>query len=390
MTFNNALPFMQTQLYDNIEAVPAEVWGALAGTGSVAMSRDFWSVIERSGLNDFQYRHVLLRDDAGGPLGLYSFYTVTTDIAIFAPPSLRGLLGVVRRVFPNFLKLKMLECGTPITIVSPPFVKVLSLSDREMVDQIAETLIETARREGHLLIVVRDFEQEAQALREDFARHGYHWIDSLPNTYLTVSWPDPQAYLRAMRSYYRSKLLKHRKRNLEAGVSHALRDDFADLAETLCGQWMMVHENAKEFQREVLTPGFYRELSERMGPLTKVLLFYRYGELVAHALLLQDGKMLRWLYVGRETPENDGLYLYIAATVVDTAIELGAKRLEMGLTTYSIKQDLGAQVVPIGMALRATWSWLNPFVGWGYRVLNSVPEPEPRPIFKAESNGTSR
>ncbi|AOV17450.1 hypothetical protein BJI67_10620 [Acidihalobacter aeolianus] len=381
---------MQTQLYDSIDAVPAEAWDALAGMGSAAMSRDFWSVLERSGLNDFQYRHVLLRDDAGTPAGLYSFYTVTTDIAIFAPPFLRGLLGAVRRVFPNFLKWKMLECGTPITIVSPPFVRTPLLQEREMVDRIAETLLQTARREGHLLIVVRDFEHEAQALRTDFARHGYHWIDSLPNTYLSVRWSDPEAYLRAMRSYYRSKLLKHRKRNIESGVSHELRDDFSDLAETLCAQWMVVHENAKEFQREVLTPRFYRELSECMGARSKALLFYREGKLAAHALLLQDGDLVRWLYVGRETPENDGLYLYIAATVVETAIELGAKRLEMGLTTYSIKQDLGAEVVPIGMALRATRGWLNPFVGWGYGVLNSVPEPEPRSIFKASGDDVAR
>lgn len=381
---------MQTQIYSSIDAVPADVWDVLSATGSTAMSRDFWSVVEYSGLNDFRYRHVLVRDDLGTPVGLYSFYEVTTDIAIFAPPFLRRLLRAVRRIFPNFLKWKMLECGTPITIVSPPFVKTPLLSDREMVDCVASTLLQTARSEGCLLIVVRDFEHEAQALRTDFSRHGFHWISSLPNTYLSVRWPDHETYLRSMRSYYRSKLLKHRKRNCDACVSHELRDDFAHLADSLYAQWKAVYESAKEFQREVLTPVFYQELSERMGSRSKVLLFYREGQLAAHALLLQDGEMLRWLYVGRVSPENDGLYLYIAATVVETAIELGAKRLEMGLTTYSIKQDLGADVVPIGMALRATWGWLNPFVGWGYRVLNSVPELEPRAIFKSISDGVAR
>lgn len=373
---------MQTRLFDSIDEVPADVWDGLAGKGSVAVSRAFWSVLERSGLNDFRYRYAVLYDDAGAPAGLYTFYSVTTDIAIFAPAPLRGLLEIVRRVFPGFLKLKMLECGTPITIVSPPYVKTASLSSREMVDRMAEVLLRTARHEGHLLIVARDFEEEDRILLNEFARHGFHWIESLPNTYFTVRWADPQAYLQAMRSYYRSKLLKHRRRNVEAGVRHELVDDFADHAEMLCTQWMVVYTHAKEFQREVLTPAFYRELSQRMGPMSKVLLFYRDSELLGHALLLLDGELLRWLYVGRETPDNDGLYLYVAATVVETAIELGAKRLEMGLTTYSIKQDLGAEVVPIGMALRATREWMNPFVGWGYGLLNSVPKPDPRNVFK--------
>jgi len=36
---------------------------------------------------------------------------------------------------------------------------------------------------------------------------------------------------------------------------------------------------------------------------------------------------------------NDSLYLYVVQAVIQTTIELGAKRLEMGLTTYPIKQD---------------------------------------------------
>jgi hypothetical protein len=35
------------------------------------------------------------------------------------------------------------------------------------------------------------------------------------------------------------------------------------------------------------------------------------------------------------------------------------------------------------MALRATWSFINPFVGLGYRLLNHIPETRPRPVFKA-------
>jgi len=76
------------------------------------------------------------------------------------------------------------------------------------------------------------------------------------------------------------------------------------------------------------------------------------------------------------------LYIYIAYAVIETAIHLGARRLEMGLTTYAIKQDLGAEVVPIHMALRATWGWINPFVGLGYRLMNRIPATHPRAVFK--------
>ena len=379
---------MRTTVFDSLSAIPSHDWDRLCQYGSVAMSRAFWELIERSGMNDFTYRYIVGYSESE-PVVIAAVYTVTTDIAIFAPPVVRRLLDGVRKVLPNFLKWKMLECGTPITISSPPYIRSASISDEIVIEALNRDFRLLAKRERCLIIVVRDFEPNAHHLRESFRRLGYHWTDSLPNTYMDIRWRTPQAYQASMRSYFRSKLNKHLKRNLEAGVRHELVDNFAPLADTLCAQWMEVHTHASEFQREVLTPTFYRELPACMGALTKVLLFYRGDALVGHALLLMDGDMLRWLYVGREVAENDSLYIYVAEKVVEAAIQLGAKRLEMGLTTYPIKQDLGAEVVPIKLAIRASWGVINPFVGLGYALLNKVPHPSPRQVFKAAGQETA-
>jgi hypothetical protein len=111
-------------------------------------------------------------------------------------------------------------------------------------------------------------------------------------------------------------------------------------------------------------------------------LFYQQQELVGHALLLLDGGLLRWLYVGRKQAANDSLYLYVCHKVIETAILLGAKRLELGLTTYSIKQDMGAQVVPINMAVRGVSSIINPWVGLVYPLMNHTPNISNKWIFK--------
>ena len=112
-----------------------------------------------------------------------------------------------------------------------------------------------------------------------------------------------------------------------------LVEDFAPLADELCRQWLIVHERANEFQREVLTPAFYRELSLGLEGAAKVLRFFREDVFVGHALLLHDRDTLRWLYFGRAEPINDSLYLYVAQAVIETAINLKVRRLEMGLTT---------------------------------------------------------
>ncbi|WP_264753759.1 GNAT family N-acetyltransferase [Ferrovum myxofaciens] len=239
-----------------------------------------------------------------------------------------------------------------------------------------------ARKEGQLLIVIRDFESNAQNFQSQFKKLGYYWAQMIPNTYMDIPWKSPEDYLNSMKSYYRSKLRKHLAINQAQGIRHELTSEFHHLAEQLCRQWLVVHHQADEFAREKLTPEFYHELSHQMGERSKALLNYKGDELVGHALLLQDGELLRWLYFGRETAVNDSLYIYVGWSVVHSAILLGAKQLELGLTTYPIKQDLGAQLEPIHIALRGTSNFINTFVGWFYPLLNRVPPIRNRNVFK--------
>ena len=346
-------------------------------------SRDFWKIAENSGLNDFRYRFALVSDEAGRPIALAGFYTVTTDIAIFAPLTLRNLLAKVRRLFPNFFKLRMLECGNPICVSSPPFATIDREMNGEIIATLAKLLQEIARTEGHLIVVMRDFEPEESSLQAELERRGYHWVDCFPNTYMDIIWETPEQYIASLKSYYRSKLLKYLRRNEQQQVHHELRNDFHDLADTLCRQWMVVHEQADEYQREVLTPRFYREFSQRLGDRSKVLLFYRRGELVGHALLLLDGDLLRWMYFGRNQAGNDNLYIYVGYTVIETAIRLGARRLQLGLTTYAVKRDLGATITPIYLAISSSRPFLNPLVGFLYPLLNRPPRLVNKRVFKA-------
>ena len=318
-------------------------------------------------------------DEADNPVALTSFYTITTDIAIFAPAKLRTLLSKVRRVFPDFLKFKMLECGTPISL-NKPFVASAAISNEKIIKALNKMLLGQAK--GHFLIVIRDFEPETRAIQPLFQQLGYHLVDSLPTTYMEIKWPTPEAYLSSMKSYYRSKLLKHLRINQQLGIRHELYDDFAHLADILCDQWLVVHNSASEYQREILTPEFYREFSAKLGERSKTILFYCNDELIGHALLLLDGNLLRWLYFGRTEAINDSLYIYVAHKVVETAINLGVTHLEMGLTTYPIKKDLGAYMSPIKFALRSPSRFINLFVGFYYPLLNHTPEIQNKSIFK--------
>ncbi len=379
---------MNITTYHSAAEIPGEAWEAVVGSASITHGKTYWQVIEAAGMAEFHDTHYLLvRDARGQPLAIATCYTVSTDMAIFASGPLRALLQTVRRAFPRFLKLRMLECGSAINI-NPPLLTRPGADVDAVVDRVSDELFEIARRQGALLLVVRDFTLADQGLLAGFERNGFVAVPGLPNAWMDVAWSSVDEYLAAMKSYYRSKLKKHLKRNEQAGISARLLDEFSDIADTLAAQWMKVHEQADEYQREVLTPVFYRAFSRRLGEASRVIGFYRDGRMIGHALLLMDRDTLRWMYFGREQAQNDSLYIFVAFKVIETAITLGAAHIELGLTTYSIKRDLGARLIPIRYGLSFRFRWMNPVLGWGYRLLNKTPEIRDKNIFKQPSGNT--
>lgn len=373
---------LKYRIFNRIGEVPPDIWDGLIKERSRTFSHAFWSLIEASKLNDFEYRYAIFYSENDIPIGGATFYAVTTDIAIFAPRPLRHLLGMARRWIPGLLKLRMLECGTPIILNSPPWLCIDQMRAKEMQRCLIALLERLAHEDGYSLVVVRDFEPSSESEQMEMVAAGFHLIQGLPNTYLDLPWPNAEAYQAAMKSYYRSKLQKYLKRNTAAGISHEVVDEFSELAPKLAAQWLVVHEQAQEFQREILNAEFYRQLSISQDISVKAILYFRNDELVGHALLMLDGDLGRWLYFGREIATNDGLYLYVAYSVVQVAIQCGLRRLELGLTTYPIKQDLGACLTPIGFAIKARSKILNPFVGWGYRLLNKPAQLSQREVFR--------
>ena len=372
---------MRVEIYSSIHEVPETCWDTLTSSSSTTVSRAFWQMIEQCRLNDFKWQHALFFDSNNTAVALTSFYTITTDLAIFAPSGLRAVLDALRRAFPNFLKARILECGSPINI-NAPLTIAQGQDPKPIVNALCQLMRKQARHEKAFMVVIRDFQPESSELLSAFQSAGYCAVGSLPNTHMKVVWNSIDDYHAGMKSYFRSKLLKHLRKNRENGISHRVTEDFGDIADILCAQWLTVHNQADELKREVLTPEFFRGFASLPGKCAKAILYYRSNELVGHALLLADGDLLRWMYIGRKNAGNDSLYFYIGNSVIETAILLGLTKIEMGVTTYSIKRDLGAAVTPVRMALRAPNALINPFVRYIYPIINRLPTFSSKEVFK--------
>ncbi len=380
------LKSMYTRTFLKVEQIPQEDWDKIVGTRSRTLSYAFWKALEASQLNEFSYRYLMLYNASGILLGFITAYIVTTDIAIFAPPTLRKLLVTIRQWLPNFLKWRMLECGTPTTINSPPWVCSSNVDEKLISHALLKEINVLAKKEKTLITVIRDFAQHTVNEQHQIRKLGYEIVQGLPNAILPLPYATPDQYLQHMRSYYRSKLLKHVRKCEQTQVTYSIVEDFSAVAEVLHRQWMLVHENAQEYQREVLTPSYYRQLAESSDLNAKAVLIYREGILVAHAVLLFDVNLVRWLHFGRSQTANDSIYLFTAYAIIKTAIEAKMSALELAVTNYQIKLDLGAKLIPLNFAIRLWGGTLNPIAKFVYNLLNKPPQLSERQVFKSHSD----
>ena len=54
---------IKAQVYESIREIDPAVWDALLDARSLTVTHAFWTIVEESGLNDFQYRYVLFSTD---------------------------------------------------------------------------------------------------------------------------------------------------------------------------------------------------------------------------------------------------------------------------------------------------------------------------------------
>lgn len=371
----------KVRIFESIRGIPLDEWNAIAKPHGYNYSPDFLELVESSMTDDCCHNYGLIYDENNSPVSITRLTISKTDIAIFASGWLRTALTNIRRLFPNFLKIRILECTSPI-----PSQHQLNASGQDhkgtLIQTLGKTVLEIARKNRVFLVIIGAFEPQDHRCEPFLQDLGYQFVPCLPVATLNIAWETPAAYLSAMKSYFRSKLQRHLRINQSNQIHHELRDNFDDLAQELWQQWLVVREQATEYNGETLTPNFYKDISLKFGARSKVLLIYSKNKLAGHALLLVDGDTLRWRNFGRAKAENDSLYIYVCHKVVETAINLGVKRLDMGVTTYAIKRDFGASIVPRKIAIRVSWDIFNRHVAWLYSLLNHIPKIQDKDIFK--------
>lgn len=380
---------LRIEVVRTIHDIEPEVWDSVGARRGLYWTHRFFSCVESSSIADATYWYILFYD--GEQLvatAVLSRFIVGLDLLL--PPGVQRVSGMVRRFIPSFLRLPMLFCGVPVSIGKHTLAVSKSTDQETVLRELNRIMERIARDEGIGYLCFKEFiDRELPAL-QILEQFGYMKARSIPRVKFEIRWSTFDEYLASMRHGYRRQIRQSLK---TMGMTSAELSNLEGISRTTaCARTIITGMNRDNARRthelylqvmqrattrlETLPRDFFEALAQEMDKDLVLLGIEHHGEMLAAAILGCNGAELNFLLAGLEYSHRDQFQTYfnLLNGIIAFGIEKGFRTIDMGQTTYAVKQRLGGRAEPVYFYLRALSSPLNRLL----RLLNRLLFPETR------------
>lgn len=321
------------------------------------MRHDFLKTVEDSGINDLEHFYLTIQNAASGEtLARANLYKVEMDFSTMDKKLPSEARAAIKQWYPRFMSFQLLECGL-FTMVG----EGLELRDPALLEHILKCLVSEmesiCREQGIDLFLIRDVPTSKYApFSETLIPLGFRPVHGFANAAIDIRWNSLDEYLNSLNSKDRYKLKTSLQFNERYQLECEVREDYAELAPELAKLWKNVNQSASDYSREQLDERFFRECARTLKGKSEIVLFKHQGTPVAFMLNLigeDDYIMLDWgVDYTFEHYRTANLYRAASLLSMNAAIQRGKKRMELGITNYTPKLLLGAQLLPLAYFIR--------------------------------------
>jgi len=351
-------------VYSSSWELPASPWAETFARH--VKDRRYYEVVEETLPEGFTYRYALLRQTETGAASVVPFFLVDQDILTGTPGLLRRVIAPIRRLFPRFLKMRILMVGC--------VAGEGQLDDGEpwIIDALAGALAAYAREARASMILFKDFPSPFRAALAPLRGYGYHRAPSMPGATLELDFASFEEYVQERLSKVYRKGLRRKFRESErcGKLTMEVIHDASALAEELHALYLQTYERSP-LQFERLTPDYFREVGRRMPGRARFFLWRLEGRLVAFSLCLLHDGVLHDLNVGMDYRVALDLHLYFVTwrDIIGWALEAGVRHYYTGPLNYDPKLHLRLRLAPLDLHARHLSPLINPFFGLALRYL---------------------
>ena len=305
--------------------------------------------IEKSAINQIKQFYLKIRDK-NEDIGRANLFLSDTDFSTM-DNSLAKVRGAIKQLYPRFLTFKTLECGFFTMLGEGIFTK----SGRKMAEVfpgIAESMDAISKDNDVDIQIIRDVPfTRYDEYKEALLSIGFYQCLGFPRPVIKILWTSIENYLSDLKHETRKYYKQAFKLKEKFQIGFEVVRDFKQHIPRLHKLWENVHKRAKEYSREVLTREYFEATADYLSDQSEVLIYKQDNQIVAFNLCLFDESTYYTLYWGVDYDFKDykSAQLYRANDLfcLKRAIELGKKYLDMGITNYDPKLEIGAEAEPL-------------------------------------------
>lgn len=315
--------------------------------------------------SQFEHRYLVLRDAGTGQSMVQPIFFVDQDLTDGLPPTVRALLDWPRRIFPRWLRLRMLVAGCSTG------EGALDSSQPWAVATLREALEIYGRTSGAALVLLKDFPASYRDALAPFSSDGYRRVPSMPACQLELDFASFDEFLQKKigRVFRQNLRRKFKKLAARPPIDMEVVLDITPFVDEVYALYIQTFERS-HFRFEKLTRDFFCGVGRQMPDRTRFFLWRMDGRLVAFALCMLHGNTLYDLNIGLDYAVALDLHLYFVTRrdIIQWAIENGVRRYHVGPLNYHPKLHFRMTLAPLDLYARHLSPWINPLfkiaVGW--------------------------
>ena len=182
-----------------------------------AKDRRYYELIEDTIHDEFDYRYFVVRDAAGEICAAQPCFVLDQDLLVGAKPRVGLLTDLIRRVWPRFMRARMLMVGCAAG--EGHIDGENEAGQRANAQLLASSILDEARKLKTRLIVLKEFPAKYRSMLECFVDADFTRIPSLPNVMLNIDYKNFEDYMtKALSGGARRKLRLKLKASLSCGL----------------------------------------------------------------------------------------------------------------------------------------------------------------------------
>ena len=380
------------RLVSTIREVPQAVWDARVAQGHPFKSATFLACMEDA-FPERTYGYLVI-SQGEDVVGLAVITEERLDLCLMLPAAVGSLAAGVRKLFPGFLSVGLGMVGTFETAQRHWWYDARRLSENDFALALLDACAQVCTRSS--LLLVRDFmvgTAEDARLESWFLGRGFKQVANHPMAVVELDGLSLDAHLQRLKRKSRQNLRKQLKDAEALGFKLERVQDFRPLIDECYPLYLQVHEGASEFKREPFPRAFFEALADRMPGTSSVLtLRQKDGRLVGFILTGTSGTLNNPFLIGLDYARTEGTpaYYCLLWKEVEYAAQRGCRTVDLGLTSYFVKQTLGAELEGMTMAARIQSSWLRPVLNPLLPLLLSEKQPRERQKFRPDIEAEPR